>query len=282
MIIAFFLVGYLFSMFTFIFPILNAILAVLSVYEIHKVAGVKNIPLKVLSSIAAAVVPLCCGYDRFAFIPGLGEALRYVFENPAIFGIFYILISLVLMLIQFEKTKFEHVAISVFGGAGVSFSYACTVLLTSPRSEAEPKILYVFFLMFSFGCAWITDVFALFAGKAFGKHKMCPKISPKKTVEGAFGGILGAVIIDLILLLVFKKISPETPFPSYPLIAVFTVILAVAGMCGDLSASVIKRNYGAKDFSNILPGHGGIMDRFDSCLFIWPCLYALLRIASIL
>ena len=282
LVIALFLVGYLFSMFTFVFPILNAILAVLSVYEIHKVASVKSIPLKVLSSVVAGLIPLICGHERFSFIPALESALRYIFENPSVFCVIYALSSLVLMLLQYDKTKFEHVALSLFGGVGIAFSYACTVLITSPKTTDYPKIVYVFFLMFSFGCAWVTDVFALLTGRKLGKHKLCPSISPKKTVEGAVGGILGAVVIDLILLLVLKKISPEAPLPAYWLIAVFTVILAVAGMCGDLSASVIKRNYGAKDFSNILPGHGGIMDRFDSCLFIWPCLYALLRITSIL
>ena len=279
--VALFLVGYLFCMFTAVFPLLNALLAVLSAYEIHRVAGVKNLPLKVLSSVTAAVVPLACGYARFSFIPAVSFVLRYIYENPAVVGIAYVLIALVLMLMKYEETKFEHLAVSAFAGVGISFSYGCTVLITSAELSTLPQSYFAFFLMFSFGCAWVTDVFALLAGRAFGKHKMCPKISPKKTIEGAIGGVVGAVVIDQILLLIFKKVVPTTPFPSYWLIAVFTVVLAVAGMCGDLSASVIKRNYGAKDYSNLLPGHGGIMDRFDSCLFIWPCLYLLMRVTSL-
>lgn len=280
LIIALFLVGYLFSVFTAVFPLLNALLAVLSAYEIHKVAGVKNIPLKILSSVVAAAVPLVCGYDRFAFLPALSDGLRYLYEHPAVVGVVYVTLALILMLLRYDETRFEHVAVSLFGGAGVAFSYGCTVLMTAAGTGEKPKVVYVFYLMYSFGCAWITDIFALFTGRALGRHKLCEKISPKKTVEGAVGGVVGAVAVDLVLLLVFKKIAPDAPLPSYTLIAAFTVILAVMGMFGDLSASVIKRNYGAKDFSLLLPGHGGVMDRFDSCLFIWPCLYALLRVTS--
>ncbi|MBQ6020054.1 MAG: CDP-archaeol synthase [Clostridia bacterium] len=281
-VIAVFLVGYLFSMFTFVFPILNAILSVLSVYEIHKVTRVKNLPLKILSELSAALVPLACGSERFADVPVLGAVLLYIARDPAVIGVFYVLTAMVLMLILYDKTKFEDLAISLFGGVCIAFSYGCTVLITSAPSTGKPEIVSVFFMMFSFGCAWITDIFAFFSGKAFGKHKLCPKISPKKTVEGAVGGVVGAVLVNVVLLLIFQKIAPSASFPQYWLIVLFTVILSAAGMCGDLSASVIKRNFGAKDFSNILPGHGGIMDRFDSCLFIWPCLYLLLRIASIL
>ncbi len=276
--IAIFLLGYLFSMFTFVFPLLNALLAALSAYEIQKISGVKNKPLMGLSIASAALIPVLFGRQRYVFAPVVSRALDYIARHLPAFAVLLVLLSLILMLAKYSVTRFEHMAVSLFGGVAVASSYGCTVLLTNPGKFSEGLPVQVFFLMFSFSCAWVTDVFALFTGRAFGKHKLSPNISPKKTVEGAIGGIICAAVVNVIVLVIFKAIYPQKVIAPYTLTVLMSVVLSAAGMCGDLSASVIKRNYGAKDFSNLLPGHGGIMDRFDSCLFIWPCMFGILNL----
>ena len=114
--------------------------------------------------------------------------------------------------------------------------------------------------------AFGTDVMAYFSGYIFGKHKLCPKISPKKTIEGSIGGILGSVILSGLFGYFFM-----------PDIIVHCLVIGVLGgivsQFGDLTASIFKRKMGIKDYGNLIPGHGGILDRFDSVLFTGPMVY---------
>ena len=116
--------------------------------------------------------------------------------------------------------------------------------------------------------AFISDAFALFAGMAFGKHKLAPELSPKKTVEGAVGGFLGAVVCTVLYgLLLHLAFHYEV---NYLLLALYGALGSVVSQLGDLSFSYIKREYGIKDFGNVFPGHGGVLDRFDSVIFCAP------------
>lgn len=119
--------------------------------------------------------------------------------------------------------------------------------------------------------AWITDSCAYFAGRAFGKHKLAPVISPKKTIEGSIGGIAGTAAIMCLYGFFVGKFSSCTP--NYIPLLVLGLLCGVVSQLGDLSASAIKREYAIKDYGNIMPGHGGIMDRFDSVLFVAPLVY---------
>lgn len=118
--------------------------------------------------------------------------------------------------------------------------------------------------------AWGTDTFAYVFGMLFGKHKLCPKLSPKKTIEGSLGGIIGSMGLTYLFVRYFKL----EPYSIYLLISFFGSIIA---QIGDLTASKIKRMTGIKDFGFIMPGHGGVLDRFDSILFIAPYTYYLLK-----
>ena len=108
-------------------------------------------------------------------------------------------------------------------------------------------------------------------GCAFGKHKLCPEISPKKTVEGAIGGIVGDLVVCLGLTYAFSVYTGVSI--NWLSFGIFLPFGAVAGILGDLCASIIKRQFGIKDYGNIMPGHGGVMDRFDSWIFVAPLLY---------
>ena len=127
-------------------------------------------------------------------------------------------------------------------------------------------------LAISFG----SDTFALFAGMLCGKHKLAPKVSPKKTVEGAVGGVVGATLLMLLVVFLLNRYAAVSI--HYAGAAVMGALGAVIGQIGDLSFSIIKRQTGIKDYGHIFPGHGGVLDRFDSVIFVAPVVELVLRI----
>jgi len=126
-----------------------------------------------------------------------------------------------------------------------------------------------YFIWFIFIGAWATDTFAYFIGRKFGKHKLIPEVSPNKTVEGSVAGLAAAILFTV----VFGCLFFHTGMIYIVHYSVIGVISGIFSQLGDLTASSIKRFTRVKDYGNILPGHGGIMDRFDSILFIAPLIY---------
>jgi len=124
------------------------------------------------------------------------------------------------------------------------------------------KFLYL--IPFVFG--WVTDTFAYFTGRLFGKHKLIPAVSPKKTVEGAIGGAVCCALVTILYGLLANVWFGAAP--NYVVLAVSGLIIAVVSQIGDFAMSAIKRQYGIKDYGGILPGHGGLLDRFDSCMAV--------------
>lgn len=135
----------------------------------------------------------------------------------------------------------------------------------------------IYFILLILCFAWGGDTAAYFAGRAFGKHKLAPVVSPHKTVEGAIGGVCGSIAAGMVLTLVYALLSARyhvitinvQPY-HYLILAVMGGIASVLGILGDLFASAVKRQVGIKDYGTIFPGHGGILDRFDSVMFIAP------------
>lgn len=128
---------------------------------------------------------------------------------------------------------------------------------------------YLYLLIFI--GAWMTDTGAYFVGVLFGKHKLIPAVSPKKTVEGAVGGVFGCVIGYAVYGLILDKCFSVSV--NYIALLILAVVIAVVSQLGDLIASYIKREQGIKDFGFIFPGHGGVMDRFDSIIAVAPVIY---------
>lgn len=168
-----------------------------------------------------------------------------------------VLLFLSYTVITKNKFTFEDVGFSIIAivYVGLGFFY-----FIETREEGIVFIIYSLFMI------WATDSGAYFMGRAFGKRKLWPEISPNKTVEGFFGGILWAVIVS-ILFVIFADIDA-----SFLEFGILTIVLSIFGQLGDLVESALKRHYNVKDSGNILPGHGGILDRFDSLLFVWPLL----------
>lgn len=247
---------------TVAFAFFTAAVSVIAVWEIEKAVGLKNKLIIAASLALSALVP-------FIF--------HFAVDFPvAPFACLYVVLVLIFMLLKFETTKFEQAVTAIFASVCVPYSFSLMIMFRDIDRYIEgfSKTEGIYLLVFCVCAAWMTDIFAYFVGSKLGKHKLCPKISPKKSVEGAIGGILGAVIVCEILLFVFNKyVFTEPAKLSYIAVLFVSIVLSIAGMFGDLAASTIKRNFGIKDFGNLLPGHGGIMDRFDSLLFIMPVLY---------
>lgn len=178
-----------------------------------------------------------------------------------------LLLLVIEMVIKKEKKNFIDVAISL---VGIMYIPMMLIFLSFIRARFESgKVL----LWYIFIAAWGSDIFAYLIGCRFGKHKFT-KISPNKSIEGCIAGILGATVLAIIYTLV---INPTMNLSiNIGGVAVITAILAFVGQIGDLAASSIKRYCDVKDFSELIPGHGGMLDRIDSVIFILPFAYILL------
>lgn len=262
-------VAWLFTMYTPFFAVIMVFFTVTAEYEMLKVFEVKNIPFKVLCMLCSAGIMLYSDWKQKFQLPLF----------PVITGI--LILSFILMVLDFKKLKFEQVVCSLFASFASASALSCSVLfrdvyLAFPGSFIKKD--GIFFLLFAFFCSWVTDGCALFAGVAFGKHKLAPEISPKKTVEGAVGGVIGNTLLCVALYYVFRLKVGLSDSIGLVFVIVSALVLSVLSIFGDLAASTIKRHHGIKDFGNLLPGHGGVMDRFDSCIFVFPALYGIITV----
>jgi phosphatidate cytidylyltransferase len=148
------------------------------------------------------------------------------------------------------------------------FLSSLIVLRRMPETMVVDARMSFVFMLLPIVCVILTDTFALFTGMLIGKHKLAPSVSPKKTVEGAIGGAVFGVLTFVVAGIISEKVTGVDV--SLPLFAAAGLITSVIGQFGDLFMSVIKRHCDLKDFGNLMPGHGGILDRFDSLIFAAP------------
>lgn len=230
-----------------------------------------------------------CTYSKsitaVCYIFAVFNSFSYFFEILAPYrsaiaalGIFIIFAS---YINGHNEIKFEHIFFMIAATSLITYSMCCLIELHSH------EIFGKFYIVLSLCAAWIADSGAYFAGTFLGKHKLCPKISPKKTVEGFIGGLLTNGIFMVIISMVYHKIR----FPEYVdfvvnfdylKLFILGIICAVLGTLGDLSASIIKRQCNIKDYGNIMPGHGGLLDRFDSVLFVIPFMSLFINMFGII
>jgi phosphatidate cytidylyltransferase len=169
-----------------------------------------------------------------------------------------VLLFLTYTVITKNRFTFEDVAFSIMSILYVGLGFYFFI------ETREESLIYVFYSLF---IIWATDSGAYFIGRAIGKHKLWPEISPNKTTEGFFGGVISALAVAA-LFSVFGDMKVPTV-----ILLMATAFLSVFGQIGDLVESALKRHYNVKDSGNILPGHGGMLDRFDSLLFVWPLIH---------
>ena len=234
-----------------------------------------NIAIALISAVSVFEVLKALGLDRklFVMVPSMLAAFAVQFfdfqdANLVIYGIYFALIFCG-MLWNHKTVSFKDVAVGISMTVMIPLALQCIVLVRSLTTEHG--IFYALIAVFS---AWIPDTGAFFAGKFFGKHKLCPNISPKKTVEGLIGGIVSSVVILQLVGIVYSNFfyggTHDVSQLSLLIIGAFGSLVSVLG---DLSFSLIKRSCAIKDFGNVIPGHGGILDRFDSVIFTSPFVY---------
>ena len=207
------------------------------------------------------------------------QGLAIVIVWKSYFGTdYYLVLALVLittaiffaqMLRTHGQLPFQQVAMSIIAGTLIPFLLSALVRIRIMENG-------VFFIAAPFVMAFMPDTGAYLIGCAFGKHKLCPVISPKKTVEGLFGGILGGIVGMIVYCLVLQYFFGFTV--NYLYAGIYGVLGAGGATFGDLMFSVIKRQTGIKDYGKLLPGHGGILDRFDSVTIVAPLAEVLLLI----
>ncbi len=245
-------------------PALNiaiALVSVLGVYEIISALGfTKNLMLMIPSLVFACVFPFLDW--------STGREIAYFLYTAVIFSglIFY-------------HTDVTFREVGVLYSMVLMIPTALSTMISLRDIGGEHGMFYVIIAIFS---AWISDMGGFFAGRLFGKHKLCPGISPKKTVEGVVGSFALNITAMLLFGLVFLWACPDKSLSvSYLALFLVGVFGALLSVLGDLSFSLIKRSCHIKDFSEIIPGHGGILDRFDSVIFEAPFVYLLVQFLPI-
>jgi len=222
------------------------------IYELYKVVGIQNNIMGFLGYLTTILYYICVKQNIENF-----DMLILVFAFMAIMTVY------VMTFPQYNTSQMMTAFVGiVYISLFISYIYKIRLLNDG---------IYVIWLVFV--TSWINDTFAYFTGVLFGKHKMVPKLSPKKTWEGAVGGIFVSTVVGFAYgYLVSGRMSEMLLHPVYTF-GIATFAGAILSIIGDLAASAIKRNYGIKDYGSLIPGHGGILDRFDSVLFTAPAVY---------
>ncbi len=244
-----------------VLPIAAAICALLAVFEVAGCVGVRRkLSLSIPTYLFSAALLFLVSVQFLGYL----EVGKFI---PILFAISYVYLFVIFASTMLSKggIKFSQATELVALTAYVLVGFLSVVLL---RGKEMGEYLYLLIFL----GAWMTDTGAYFVGVFFGKHKLIPEVSPKKTVEGAFGGILGCVLGYVVFGLIIGHFFDITV--NYLVLVLLAVGISVISQLGDLIASYVKREAGIKDYGFIFPGHGGIMDRFDSIIAVAPVIYA--------
>ena len=257
-----------------VFPIAIAALSVVGIYEMAKCLGMdKKWALTVPMYLVALALPFIGYYEFFKNTRIRGS----LFLGVSMLLLFFVLIY-TLAYVMFRKNQDKISDILAFYAlflyiVGCFNSIICLRYMTGGK--------YVYLLVFI--GAWVCDTFAYFTGRFLGKHKLIPEISPKKTIEGSIGGIvftIGAFILyRFILFKIFPELNINLP---YWLVIVLGIAASIVSQIGDLVASAVKRQYDIKDYGKLFPGHGGVLDRFDSVMLVAPVIYVIFIVSAVI
>lgn len=239
---------------TFLYPLCIGLISALAVLELFRA---DHCTKYVISIAAACAVAVITPFFRFYGLYGW-DTLIFVVGVMVLFFDF----------VKHHKERIFHqtafmLMVTVF------IPYSMNLLISLLQMSSKFGLVYVILALCA---AWISDTGAYFTGTFIGKKKLCPEISPKKTVEGFLGGIAVDIIVMILVSVIYGLAA--SVHVQYVWLILTAAVCSVAGVLGDLSASLIKRQRNIKDFGKIMPGHGGVMDRFDSVLFTIPVFYA--------
>ena len=273
------LVGFLVTVIFDLLPVITVVLAALAAtatFEVVRAVGNKCNILYAVSCLVSFFSVVASVY-----LPNLPAGVLISFYAPAL---------MCLMVFFNKKITFVHASSAFFASVALPYAFSCFARLNNIGDwfEGYTHQEGIYFVGIGFACSWLTDSFAFLVGRKLGKHKMAPVISPKKSIEGAIGGVVITALFNVLILYLFtfgnKNLHDYSLFGDSAMkflyIIPISMILSLVSMVGDLAASVLKRNFGIKDYSQLLPAHGGIMDRFDSCIFVLPTLYCIIRLLA--
>ena len=244
-----------------VYPIAISLLALVALFEMSGLTGYRNnFWVMIPAALIAAALPIFAYYatDIKGYALILGASL-----------FLYKIYLFAYTVLKRGKVNFSGISAHFVTVAYITASFTALCLVRYIENG-----VYYFALVFV--ASWVCDVFAYFVGRAFGRHKLIPEISPKKTVEGAIGGVVCTTLCFVLYGFIISRISEFAP--KYFVLAIFGFVLSVVAQLGDLIASLMKREFGIKDFGKCFPGHGGVMDRTDSTVAVAPVLLAAILI----
>ena len=241
--------------------------------------GIMMLALATLSVIAAHEMMKCVGVPHKSYLHSLTcvTAMLTVSNSviypdvAAMLGVLYVVLAFIYAIVKAGEVKFAQILAGIFSAMVIPYSFSA--FLRMGVSGIHRAYLLLPFIL-SFAC----DTFAYFVGCTIGKHKLAPKVSPKKSVEGSIGGLLGNVVCGVLFVYVM-----DTWFGGaigYGSMGVLALCCGVVAQVGDLSFSLIKREYGIKDYGKLFLAHGGVLDRFDSVLFVTPVIEIVLQLVK--
>lgn len=245
-----------------------AVISMIAVYEGSKAIGVfKNdktlFALNILFSLSVNLI----------YILNTLRVCNLNFEETLMpVSVLFIIVCLVYGVTNYGKTDFSVITENIFFIFYIVVFFSYIVLIRASRGGE----VLIWLVLLS---PWATDTLAYFSGVFFGKRKLIEKVSPKKTIEGSIGGTVGCVAVAYIYGVIVSKLGY---FPNFSNLLIFAAVSSVVSQFGDLAASCIKREHGVKDYGSLIPGHGGILDRFDSVLFVAPLMYYFMQYLPIL
>jgi phosphatidate cytidylyltransferase len=227
------------------------LISLIGMTEIYKVLGIEKKELGIVGYIAALAYFALVRFGLTEWVTALGIA--------------FLILIMAVYVFTYPKFRSEHVTLAFFGLFYVAFmlSYVYQIRML----EQGAFLVWLVFL-----CSWGCDTSAYCVGVTMGKHKLAPVLSPKKSVEGAIGGVVGAAILGALYAILLNCFAPGADAE----VLQYALICGVGGIIsqvGDLAASAIKRNHDIKDYGKLIPGHGGILDRFDSVIITAPIIY---------
>lgn len=219
----------------------------LSMIGLYEIAQMKKIAywniIGLISSLALTLVVLPTEYNPFITQTSDFQYIFYLF----------VMVLLIATVYEYRSFNFEAAAVLIFAVLYIGFGFRFLIMIRDMGLNT---------LMFFFLIIWATDIGAYLVGRRFGKHKLAPEVSPNKTIEGSIGGIVIAMTVGVIYSTIFQPNLQETHH-----VWLLSILISCVGQLGDLVESALKRYYGVKDSGNFLPGHGGVLDRFDSLIF---------------
>lgn len=229
------------------------VISLIGMSELYKILDIHKSPLGIAGYVMA-IVYYCC--------------ILKTTEQQSFIIILFILVLMFVYVFAYPKYRSEHVMLAFFGLFYVAYMLSFVFKTRMLPMNGEFLVWLVFL------CSWGSDTSAYCVGMLLGKHKLAPVLSPKKSIEGAVGGVAGAALLSALYALAINHFVPGVDL-GVGQCAIIGAVGSVISQVGDLAASAIKRNHDVKDYGKLIPGHGGILDRFDSVIFTAPIIYYL-------